>query len=130
MVKWVGVGFHRVVSARIWEGHLKITARSNQRKTRENCLFFSTLMFSLDVYDCLKHTYSPARLFNIKCYSRYLHYRCYIIFITMFMSSDLHLKDDFHINSPSIITADKRYLTAGWVQSLLVPAGMIDQIDR
>ena len=61
MVKWVGVGFHRVVSARSWKGHLKITARSNERKTRENCLFFSTLMFSLDVYDCLKHTYTPTQ---------------------------------------------------------------------
>ena len=59
MEKWVGVEFHRVVSARSWKGHLKITARSNQRKTRAKKI--STLMFSLNVYDCLKHTYTPTQ---------------------------------------------------------------------
>ena len=36
MVKWVRVEFHRVVTPKSWQCHLKVTVRSNQQKTFEN----------------------------------------------------------------------------------------------
>ena len=45
-------GPHRGVMPRSWQGHLKVTARSNQLKTGKNSLFlvaFTTHMFTSDV---------------------------------------------------------------------------------
>ena len=33
---WVGVGFDRVVTLRSYQGHLKVTGKSNQLKIGEN----------------------------------------------------------------------------------------------
>ena len=37
------------------QGHIKVTARTDRLKTAEN-IDFSTIMFTLVVYDGLKHT--------------------------------------------------------------------------
>ena len=50
----MGLGFIGVspkVMARSSEGHLKVTARSNQLKTGKNSLFFFTILSTSDVYD-------------------------------------------------------------------------------
>ena len=44
MVTWVGVGLHWGVTRRSWQGHLKVTARSNQLKIGENNQFLLVLL--------------------------------------------------------------------------------------
>ena len=49
VVKWVVVGFRRVVTPRSWQGRLKVMARSNQLKTAEMqffcCFFYNYVHF-------------------------------------------------------------------------------------
>ena len=56
MVKGSGARFYGVVTPRSWQSHLKVKESSNQHKTGEKSLFVFTIMFTLDVYDGLKHT--------------------------------------------------------------------------
>ena len=60
MLKW-GL-FHRVVTPKSLQGHIKVTARSNLLKAD-----FSTIMLTLaclDGYDGLKHTWIPTRIYT------------------------------------------------------------------
>ena len=44
MVTWVGVRLHGVVTPRSWQGHIKVTGRSNHLKNVENSLFCCFLL--------------------------------------------------------------------------------------